>query len=86
MLRLSSRSPSAFNARKVELLVVWLSRSIVTASWLWRSICIATRRGDAGNGQSCAGLAGAPVASARRHVPWWSARALAEVSGVSVFA
>ena len=39
----SSRSPSAFNARKVESLVTWLYISIVTAIWLWRSICMATR-------------------------------------------
>ena len=38
----SSRSPSAFNARKVESLVTWLYTSIVTAIWLWRSICMAT--------------------------------------------
>ena len=39
----SSRSPSAFNALKVESLVTWLYTSIVTAIWLWRSICMATR-------------------------------------------
>jgi hypothetical protein len=37
----SRRSPSAFNALKVESLVTYTS--IVTAIWLWRSICMATR-------------------------------------------
>jgi hypothetical protein len=35
----SSRPPSAFNTLKVESLVTWLYTSIVTAIWLWRSIC-----------------------------------------------
>jgi hypothetical protein len=39
----SSRSPSAFNAHKVESLVTWLYIAIVTAIWLWRSISMATR-------------------------------------------
>src|SRR5215218_29397 len=41
--RPSSSSPSRFSALKVESLVTWLYISIVTAIWLWRRICIATR-------------------------------------------
>jgi hypothetical protein len=40
-VRAARRAP--FNARKVESLVTWLYTSIVTAIWLSRRICMATR-------------------------------------------